>query len=307
MKLTHLVFLLSFIPLCGFSQNLKKYSGEYPNEYGTKGVATYTYYEDPKTGNYVKHGQFKYVMKEGINYNATFSGNFKDGKRDGVWTYNITRLDDPGNNVFYTGSIQMMSNYKDGLPNGTWSYKEMMKVRGKLITIGGFKWTNYEVEPNVTATANFKNGIAIGNIKIMNGGGKYSTITGSFDSNGFLDKAWVLRSNREEIKMNFINGVQTLYVNRDFPNGRVYSSIIDDDEMTKLKNDYLTKKITTDDLAKKGITVRTVSAVGLNFYNFEFTFYNSLFNYKNIEGDNNYDEDKIIRNDGEYFLFEKKE
>lgn len=307
MKPTKFTFLLLLISFAGFSQNLKKYSGEYPNEYSTKGIATYTYYEDAKTADYIKHGLFKYTMKEGNNYNANFSGNFKNGKRDGIWTYSITRLDDPADNVFYTGSIQMTANYNNGLPNGVWTYSKIMKYRGKVLAIGGYKWTNYEVQPNVSVSANFKNGVTVGSLKIINDLSKYSTITGEFDTNGFLDKAWTLRSDRQEIKMNFNHGIQTSFIDRDFPVGKVYENTVDDEEMSKLKNDFLAKKITTNDLLKKRISIDTISAVKNDLYSFVFTFYSDFFNYKNIEGDDTYEEGKNIRDDGYYFLFKKAE
>lgn len=301
------VTILQSISLFSISQTLKKYSGEFPNEYGTKGTATYTYYEDPKTADYVKHGLFKYTMKEGNNYNAIFSGNFKNGKRDGIWTFSITRLDDPRDNVYYTGTIQMTANYINGLPSGMWTYNKTMKYRGKVFSYGSYKWTNYEIQPTVTVTANFKNGITVGAIKISNDIGKYSTIIGEFNSNGFLDKTWTLRSNQQEIKMTFNNGIQTSFVDRDFPQGKIYESTTDDEEMSKLKSDFLSHRITTADLLKKRISIDTISAVENNLYSFVFTFYGEFFNYKNIDGDDTYNEGKNIRNDGYYFLFKKAE
>ncbi len=307
MRRAIIVTILQSISLFSISQTLKKYSGEFPNEYGTKGTATYTYYEDPKTAEYVKHGLFKYTMKEGNNYNAIFSGNFKNGKRDGIWTFSITRLDDPGDNVYYTGTIQMTANYINGLPNGMWTYNKTMKYRGKVFSFGSYKWTNYEIQPTVSVTANFKNGITVGAIKINNDIGKFSTITGEFNPNGFLDKTWTLRSNRQEIKMTFNNGIQTSFVDRDFPQGKVYENITDDEETSKLKNDFLTHRITTTDLLKKRISIDTISAVKNDLYSFVFTFYSDFFNYKNIEGDDTYEEGKNIRDDGYYFLFKKAE
>ena len=240
MKHTKFVLLLLVITHVGFSQNLKNYSGEYPNEFGSKGVATYTYYIDTKTSNYVKHGLFKYIMKQGNNYNAVFNGSFKNGKRDGIWNFNITRLDDPSDNVFYTGSITLTANYINGLPNGSWNYSNTMKYRGKVfIPGGGFRWGNYISEPTVTVSANFKNGITIGAISIINGIGNYSIVKGSFNSNGFLDKAWTLRSAREEDEMTFDNGIQKSFIAREIPSGKVFENEVDDEAMKKLKTDFL--------------------------------------------------------------------
>lgn len=305
MKLLYFLFLLMTISSTAFPQNLKKYSGEYPSEYGTKGFATYTYYEDSKSGDYIKHGPFKYTIKEGNNYNAVFSGNFKNGKRDGVWTYSITRLDDPADNVFYTGTMQMTASYSNGYPTGTWTYSKSMKYRGKVQVIGGFKWTAYETQPPVTAAATFKDGILNGSMRIANDLGSV-LITGEFNKDGFMDKAWTFKENRTEKQMTFSNGILTSYTERGVADGKVIDREVDDEETTSLKKDFLAKKITATDLLKKRIIVDTLSAIDNNLFSFVFTFYNDMFNYKNIEGDETYVEGKNVRDDSYYMLFKKQ-
>ena len=307
MKHTKLVLLLLLLTQESFSQNLKTFSGEYPNEFGSKAVATYTYYVDSKTGNNVKNGFFKYVMKQGNNYNAVFNGSFKNGKRDGLWSYSITRLDDPSDNVFYTGSISLTANYINGLPNGTWNYSNTMKYRGKAYAPGGgFNWGNYISEPSISAIANFKNGITIGPISIINGIGNYSIVKGSFNSNGFLDKTWKLRSSREEDEMTFNNGIETSFIGREFPSGKVFENEVDDEEMKKIKTDFVANKISLSDLKKNRIKIDTVWAIK-SIYNFQETFYSTFFNYDNIEGDDTYQGGVNMRDDGYFFIFKRIE
>lgn len=45
-----------------------------------EGKATYQYYEDQTTGNFVKHGTFKYVKQQG-SYAETATGTFNKGMR----------------------------------------------------------------------------------------------------------------------------------------------------------------------------------------------------------------------------------
>ena len=182
----------------------------------------------------------------------------------------------------------------------------MVIPAGDLIPGGGFSWGNYISEPTVTVSANFKNGITIGPISIINGIGKYSVVKGNFNSNGFLDKVWSLRSAREEDEMTFENGIQTSFITRELPSGKVFENDVDDETMKNLKTDFLAKKISISDLKKNRIKIDTIWAIK-SIYNFQETFYNTFFNYANIEGDDTYEGGVNTREDGYFFIFNRIE
>lgn len=86
------IVLMTLTVQASVGQTLKTYSGVYEG-----GKATYTYYED-ENGERVKHGKFSYSnVNKGIgvgggmsvSYATTISasGNYKDGLKDGKWTY----------------------------------------------------------------------------------------------------------------------------------------------------------------------------------------------------------------------------
>ncbi len=302
-----LLCLATYSFSASISQNLKKYSGEYPSETGEKGFATYTYYEDAKTLNYTKQGHFKYVLKTENSFNEIIEGNFSNGKRTGLWTFNVTMTDYPTQNVYYTGTIQMSANYINGLPDGAWSYSKNLKFRGKKLLYNTYKWTNYETEPVVTVSANFKSGLTVGTLKILNDKSKFNSIIGEFNKNGVIDKTWILRDRTDEIITKFNNGIQLSLIDRISSTGNVIENITDDIEMTKAKNDLLNGVITLKELRKKHIIVDTFSALKNGWYNFSFTLYDNIFNYKNIEGDDTYLNDVNIRKDGVFFIFKKKD
>ena len=143
-----------------YSQEIKQYSGEYPNGAGTPGKATYYYYL--KGDDRIKSGAFSYTQYIKTTYgyyNAAISGSYKDNYKNGTWVYSITYSDyNTGyDNLYSTGSIKLISNYLDGIPNGNWSYTEINKARST--TLSG--WTAYDINPTVSVNANFIKGCLV--------------------------------------------------------------------------------------------------------------------------------------------------
>src|ERR1035437_8942131 len=120
------IMIITSALINSFGQNLKTFSGEFDNGEVIKGKAVYTYYEDPKTLEYVKQGDFKYYRTLKGDYGThseSITGNYKNGKKDGLWSYVISKLDYPSRDgSFYTGSIKLTANYLNGKPNGSWIY-----------------------------------------------------------------------------------------------------------------------------------------------------------------------------------------
>lgn len=147
-------------------QTLKTYSGLYEG-----GQATYTYYED-ENGKRVKHGKFTYNksdkgvdMKRGMNIPYTkilsASGNYKNGVKDGTWTYE-DKTD--GGKIKFAG-FSAIINYVNGRMEGTLVHEGAM-----------FQMKNNRITGPVKKTK-----------KTLN---EDWTLSGQFDDDGFPDGNW---------------------------------------------------------------------------------------------------------------------
>lgn len=296
MKNTKVKFaiLLFLTPIISFGQNVKTYSGEYENGQVIKGRAKFSYYEDSKTMEYVKHGSFLYtrILKGDYgNYVENFSGNYKNGKKDGLWTYIITEKDYPTQTGYYTGTIKLTSNFSKGIPNGLWVYSCQLSYRNK--TYGGWTVAKNEKPENVTAT--FKNGVLVGKISFLNNPSyqEYNSITGQLTDNGFLTGKLFLRSSTGyEETMELKNGIMGNWVVREIKTGKISDKSIDDPEMVKIKEDFALGKLKNVDLEALNITIDTINAgkIGdqLFYYDFSESFNLSLFYPRYITGDDSY-------------------
>lgn len=147
-------------------QTLKTYSGLYED-----GKATYTYYED-ENGERVKHGKFTYSKADkglgvgggmAVSYATTMSasGNYKNGMKDGKWTYKNKTAG--GSITFADFSADI--NYVDGRMEGTLS--------------------------NAGVIFQMKNNRIIGQVKkVKNTQNENWTMIGQFDEEGFPDGTW---------------------------------------------------------------------------------------------------------------------
>jgi len=135
------------------AQTTKQFSGEYKN-----GKATYSYYVDPESQEYVKHGSFSYSAstEELPNVIHTIKGSFSHGKRNGTWVYtlnfNNTRIQRGYSTLTITGSKKCVINYKDGYYNGSFTLDHHWAM-----TAG--RQTEKE---DITLKLNFKNGKLVG-------------------------------------------------------------------------------------------------------------------------------------------------
>jgi hypothetical protein len=318
------VCLLLSTSLVG-AQNLKTFNGEFENGEITKAKATYSYYEDSKTLEYLKQGAFKYVnsfTSDKGTFNATFNGNFKANKRDGIWTFVINEVDCPHtDNLYYTGSSKLTANYINGVPNGAWTYVSQYKRREKK---WDGTWGSFEIQPNENVSATFKNGHFSGLLSISNNPSfaEFPVITGQYDDNGNPIGKWVLRNSETEKTIQFQDGVVTQVVVREITSGKVVDKIIDDAEMTKIKTDFIQKKLTKSDLVSMKIKVDTIpfvkEAQGMLWFGQSFN--DERFKDRYIGGDithyyvefdnskNDYNQKTgwfDTRNYGSYILFER--
>ena len=147
-------------------QTLKTYSGLYEG-----GQATYTYYED-ENGERVKHGKFTY--------------NKCDKKVD------VER----GMSIPYTKILSASGNYKNGVKDGTWTYED--KTDGGKIKFAGFSaiinYVNGRMEGILVhegAMFQMKNNRITGPVKKTKKTLKEDwMLSGQFDDDGFPDGNW---------------------------------------------------------------------------------------------------------------------
>lgn len=323
------ILMLGFYSL-GICQNTKTFSGEYDDGTLDKGYATYSYYEDKATLEYIKHGAFKFTSTskyEGGGQKVSISGNYKHNKKDGIWAFTITLTDYPTNGGAYiTGTKSLTASYTNGKPNGVWTYKYNIKKREKQYSLAGYTWSPYSSVPAQMVTANFNNGVLVGSVKFVNNPpyNEYNSITGQFDSNGNLTGTWVFKSPEKEKTVGFKNGILTSFVVREIASGRITAKDIDNEEMAKIKNDFIAGKITLAELNSYQIKVDTIKAVENDNYEFSQSFNDKDFRHQYIPGDDTYyyqssiyddvthnliqDSGWVnIRNEGTFYIFKKTE
>lgn len=207
MKKLFTLFLMS-MAIFANSQTLKTYNGPYTiNGCIGNGTASYTYYEDPDTRKYVKHGSFNATFKgtgEDIGFYQTISGKFENGLRTGIWTITITFTDfnesrpvlgdnyymQSGGMTYRTGKISLISNYKNGLADGNWKEIRTYKTRQKVIYYGSYQWGSFGPEKTVSINMNFNKGYLVGSVSVNDEFNKCN-ITGNLDENSFLIGKWV--------------------------------------------------------------------------------------------------------------------
>lgn len=314
-----ITFVLVLITINLFSQNLKTFNGKFEDGTIDKGTATYTYYENPETNEYVKHGNFKYTYtekKDISTYNLVITGNFKHNKRDGLWSYTLSVVDWPTNGDSYiTGTKTLLANYVNGLPDGTWNFNYNAKTRDKLFNSYGFSWTNYQTIPTQSVSTSFIDGTISGAFQLSNTlfYSDFHSIIGQFNENGFMNGKWTFNGTKEEKTMEFKDGVLVKYVLRDLSTGKVIAQEIDDENMTRIKNEFLAGKDIQEDIKKYKIKIDTIDAVEELYYNFDYSFKLDEFKFKYISGDEtyNYISDKYTfidnRNEGKFIYFTQAE
>jgi hypothetical protein len=180
-----------------FAQTLKTYNGSFDAGYLRGGIANYTYYENPETHEYVKHGLFKYSYNgtsEHKGYNETISGNFENGLKNGKWTYTVSMTDFGKDNPFLTGTVSLVANYKNGYAHGNWKEIRSYKIRKKAYNYyqGTFEWKPFEPLQNMTINVNFKDGKIVGSLNIKDDFSNYQA-EGSFDDNSMCIGTWFIK------------------------------------------------------------------------------------------------------------------
>jgi hypothetical protein len=283
-----ILFFLLYNTLSANAQSVKSIQTTLNSWNDDPGDLRYSYYEDPKTGNYVKHGKYAFNLVHGNYYKEAANGNFKNGKRDGAWLYRITRLDDLAFDVNWTGTIQLNFGYKEGEPNGLWIYENKQKYRTSRRGV----WLPYEYyfAPNESLTVMFSNGHPSGVYSFLdNSLNNKASINGQFNTKGFINGVWSFNYKEEKKELTFNNGVLIKSITRSMPNGNITYSFERSPDELKYISSLIAGTLKPEERKKNRISVDTFYANEYIDLDARKTLYNKYFNWGQIEGDDLYE------------------
>lgn len=277
-----LLFVLALWSLGVQGQTLKTFSGNLG-----EGKITFTYYVD-ESGDEIRHGTFKYTQydsHEGASYSAVYTGDFKDGFKNGTWSYTINQVDNPQGSAFNTGTTKMVQTYVDGMPNGAWSYNENIKIRAKRYSRNGWSWSAYEQIPAQAINVNFKNGILSGPLRIKT---PYLDLSGQLNDRGLWIGKWITRESYGQYENDYVDGILKKDIARI--SGRMVNNTNYDAELLQLQDQA--GKLTGEELEnfcrQHRLTIKTIE--GNKVYNINNTLNYDYFDHRIFLG-------KAIRGD----------
>lgn len=288
------LFLLSMI---SYGQTLKTFDGLFPNGKSQQGNATYKYYEDPETREYLKQGPFNYSFVgkgDYAGFNQTITGNYNKGLKDGTWTYKISMVDYNIGTYYHTGTIILVSNYKNGLADGNWTEKYTDKAREKYIQYGQYYWGAYEPTQTFTTIMNFKEGIIVGNVDITDVNFRAK---GSYDDKGYTIGTWKidLISKNQNLEITYKDNYMIDFTGRNAA-GEILdgsTALYPKEAAEDFKRYSDVKAMTEEEREEAGFDLelfcgtRNVATKYINEY-FEYMMSNDWFLYKYTKGDLTY-------------------
>lgn len=300
LKLVTVILLIGFN---GFAQTLKKFNGELKG-----GKISYTYYEN-ENSEMIRNGKFNYSKKE-TGFSYLISGSFKEGKRNGTWSYSIILTNyESDNSTSYSGTKKLTMSYLNGLPNGLCTFNSSLKVRYKKYINGAMRWGNYDKSTNTKITMNFINGILVGRFNIQDGlSNEFNS--GSFNEESFANGNFVSTDNLMQTKTTatYLNGIPTKFNKINLRTGKIIYSLSQDTKLEKLQNDYANGKITVEDIQsdeKYYYKIDTVHSIAPIKTAMETYIYSDDFMYYEIGGDLNYNNGNILFGDNKAIILQK--
>tara|TARA_B110000090_G_scaffold117984_1_gene131340 strand:- start:675 stop:2516 length:1842 start_codon:yes stop_codon:yes gene_type:complete len=282
-----------------YGQTLKTFNGSFPNGKSQPGTASYKYYEDPQTREYIKQGAFKYsiIGKDDLKgLKQTISGNYEKGLKQGTWTYKLIMNDYFLGYYHATGTITLISNYKNGLADGNWTYYTKNKTR-KYSNYTG--WGEYRPEEVVNASMNFVEGKVVGNVDI-NAVGVF-TAKGSYDEDSYSVGKWKLNllDKNQTYEIIYKNKFMTDFIGRNGSGQILDGSTSLNPELNAERNQkYLDlREKSTEELEMDGYELDTVCSgnIPTKYIQpyFKMMMSSDWFLYKFIKGDLTYDYNSI--------------
>lgn len=205
----YLIFtFLNLFFLVSFSQKTLTYEGPIQNGSSIKSTARYSYYLD-KNRQQIKHGSFRYLVKEKTTdsrLTQNFSGNYKNGLKDGSWEYSIKSknyiIDAQG--FAESSEIILKANYINGIPEGQWIYTANISKRKKVVENGKEQWVDFQQIKNIYIQVNFRNGILVDSLQIRDALGDSLNLFSN--KNGLLDGNLLYNSAKKTIAEKFNKG-----------------------------------------------------------------------------------------------------
>lgn len=173
-KVIIITALLLLFCISTFGQNvIKTYTGkmkapeDIPGDLD-QGKVTYSYY-DLQDGQRIKHGQFQFEEESiTFSYKSSVQGAYKDGKKDGVWTF-IGRSTKTGVEL-----ERFTINYKDDLIHGV------------------FIGARNDIMFNIECSGVIKNSHHVGEVKIVVLPPSKGILKASFNELGWAHGTWII-------------------------------------------------------------------------------------------------------------------
>ena len=257
----HLLWL-TIVLISGFAKGYAQSSLKTQTVDLFSGKATFQYYEDPETSEYVKHGSFKFIesdKRETGTDSVVVTGQFKNGFRDGLWTYSLELRDYPNLVGSYTTrTMKSTQTFKEGLAHGSWLVNDTWKSRNRHVFKGVAQWGKFSETSLKSISTTFNNGIMSGTLQY--------NLEGKQKSFKLNDKGFVVGTvnnadyiSTEEMQFND-KGVMTKYVQRSLSTGKVEEKIDFDAELLGIADEFLLGNLSNADLKRKSIKVDTLQA-----------------------------------------------
>ena len=202
------------------------------------GDVEYKYYENEEYER-IYNGSFKYNAPElDYGYSLSIIGNYKENKKEGIWTYKLSKQSEFFDIKFFQLSIT--GEYSNGNLNGKWTFKRNTIYKEDYM--GMHRIGDNEV--NELSICSFKNNKFYSTFQYEF---EKVKINGNFDENGFFDGVWKVNWEEEEIPFESIrsykNGVLYKKIYRNLSTGQIikkyHSTLLDSIPINKTIKDTI--------------------------------------------------------------------
>lgn len=239
MKKYYLIVLISFLNFLNAQNSIKTFTNKKGNE-----STIFTYYQDSKTLETIKHGNFNYNNKSSNGKaQMIIKGKYSNGYKDGVWTWDIVNYNYSNAINYSKSTYKVIKTFKNGVKNGQWYYKKNVDTYQGNNLLNSFSWElnenfqnniltgklTYKDDNSLPIELNFnKDGALVGDY-LLNYAGKLRLTT---NQNGVVTRY-------EHGEETFIND-ETILVGEKFLRGEITK------EQAEEKNISITKQYVTE-------------------------------------------------------------
>ena len=234
---------------------LATYNGPYD-----EGTATYTYYEDPTTGEKIRQGKFSYEASRSLLKILT-TGSYTAGKKDGKWIYTQSGSGYLDASTYTSASSMITGSYRDSFPIDRWTIEESGMVKeGQIQTVTTAKGSATFVPTGWKFSADTQLGGDFSYSETNSDGYSSTSVTGQFAPQGYMDGRWAITyyvgdEYNEEIR-EYDNGFLLGVTVRGVTSGKLYVRLRNDSTIARLERirqfgdsaDYRIKKVSPPQL-----------------------------------------------------------